>query len=143
MKRFIILFITCISIALLIFSYKLGQYKSNQLDIQKFNKEYLDYERKNLYGTDITTVINKAIDNNEQYKIKKDESGLYIPEKDYSIKIYINLQEEGSTYPMESFNKVGINEFTSYFGELNFKCTRVNYHKNGRISEMFFQATNY
>lgn len=143
MKRFIVLFIIFIGIALLVFSYNLSQYKSNQLDVQKFNKSFLDYERNNLYGTDITTVINKAIDNNVQYKIKKDESGLYIPDEEYSIKIYINLQEEGSTYPMEGFDKVGINKFTSYFGELNFKCTKVNYHKNGRISEMFFQATNY
>ena len=87
--------------------------------------------------------MNKAIDNNEQYKIKKDESGLYIPDELFSTKIYIILEKEGSKYPMENFYKVGIKEFTKYFGELNFECTKVNYHENGRISEMFFQATNY
>lgn len=143
MKRFIILFITFIVIIILVFSYSLNLYKTNALNVQKFNKVFLDYEKNDLYGTDITTVMNKAIDNNEQYKIKKDESGLYIPDELYSTKIYINLQEEGSTYPMENFYKVGIQEFTTYFGELNFKCTKVNYHENGRISEMFFQANNY
>ncbi len=143
MKRIILLIITIMIIAILIFSYNFIQYENKQTDVMKFNKTFLDYNKSNLYGTDITTVMNKAIDNNEQYKIKKDESGLYIPDELYSTKIYINLQEEGSTYPMENFYKVGIQEFTTYFGELNFKCTKVNYHENGRISEMFFQATNY
>lgn len=143
MKRIILLIITIMVIAILIFSYNFIQYENKQTDVMKFNKTFLDYNKSNLYGTDITTVMNKAIDNNEQYKIKKDESGLYIPDELYSTKIYINLQEEGSTYPMENFYKVGIQEFTTYFGELNFKCTKVNYHENGRISEMFFQATNY
>ena len=87
--------------------------------------------------------MNKAIDNNEKCKIKKDESGFYIPDKLFSTKIYITLEKEGTTYPMEKFYQVGINEFTKYFGELNFECTKINYHENGRVSEMFFQATNY
>lgn len=143
MKRIILIIVTIIIVAILLFSYNYIQYENKQVDVMKFNKAFLDFNRNNLYGTDITTVMNKAIDNNEQYKIKKDESGLYIPDELFSTKIYIILEKEGSKYPMEKFYKVGIKEFTKYFGELNFECTKVNYHENGRISEMFFQATNY
>lgn len=143
MKRIILLISTIILVAILLFSYKIIQYENNQTDVIKFNKPFLDFNRNNLYGTDITTVMNKAIDNNEKNKIKKDESGLYIPDEIFSTKIYIILEKEGSTYPMENFYKVGIQKFTQYFGELNFECTKVNYHENGRISEMIFQATNY
>lgn len=143
MKRIILLISTIAIVGILLFSYNYIQYENIQADVKKFNKVFLEYNRENLYGTDITTVINKAMDNNEQYKIKKDKSGAYIPDDLYSTNIYINLDKEGSTYPMESFYKVGINEFTRYFGELKFKCTKVNYHENGRVKEMFFQATNY
>ncbi|MBP3596710.1 MAG: hypothetical protein J6J60_04850 [Clostridia bacterium] len=143
MKRIILLITTIIIVAILIFSYNYIQYENKQADVMKFNKIFLDFNRNNLYGTDITTVMNKAVDNNEQYKIKKDESGLYIPDELFSIKIYIILEKEGSNFPMENFYKVGIKEFTKYFGELNFECIKVNYHESGRISEMFFQATNY
>lgn len=143
MKRIIILFVSFFLIAILVLSYNYKQYEISQTDVKKFNKIFLEYNRNNLYGTDITTVINKAMDNNAQYKIEKDESGLYIPDNQYSTKIYINLVAEGDTYPMESFYKVGIKKFTEYFGELKFECNQINYHKNGRISEMYFQAINY
>lgn len=143
MKRIILLLSTIILIAILLFSYNYIQYENKQADVKRFNNVFLDYNRNNLFGTDLTTVMNKAIDNNEKYKIQKDESGLYIPDKLFSTKIYIILEKEGSNYPMENFYKVGIKEFTQYFGELNFECTKVNYHENGRISEMFFQAINY
>lgn len=143
MKRIIALISTVVLVALLVFSYNVIQYENRKADVFKFNKIFLDYNRSNLYGTDLTTVMNRAIDNNEKNKIKKDESGLYIPDELFSTKIYIILEKEGSVYPMESFYKVGIQEFTEYFGELNFECTKVNYHENGRISEMTFKAINY
>ncbi len=143
MRQHIILIISIIIIALVFFSYKLFMYKADYIDIQKYNKTYLDYNRNNLYGTDITSIINKAINNNEKYKIKKDESKEYIPNEENSIKIYVKFEENGSEYSMEKINKVGIQEFNSYFGELNFMCKNVKYHKNGQVSEMYFEATNY
>ena len=42
-------------------------------------------------------------------------------------------------YPMESFYTAGINDFTKYFGSINFKSTKVNYHENGKISSITFE----
>ncbi len=41
----------------------------------KYNSEFLAYDKSRMYGTDVISVLNKAIDNNERYE--KDES-MYI-----------------------------------------------------------------
>lgn len=143
MKRMIILIGTIILVIFLIFSYKYLQFQNGQVDIKKYNQPYLQFDKENLYGTDITSVINKAINSNEKNKIKKNESDEYISNEDSSIKVYITFEDGGTTYPMERLNKSGIKEFTEYFGEVRFKCTSVKYHENGKISEMYFQAINY
>lgn len=55
---------------------------------------------KTLYGADVLSMINKAIDNNETSKIEKDENGLYIANDENSIKIELTLlstDENGET----------------------------------------------
>ena len=73
---------------------------------------------------------------------KKDEKGLYISDDNNSIKIYVHMLINETTYPMEKLNETGLEEFTRYFGEVQFKCTDVKYHKTtGKIAEMTFEAT--
>ena len=113
----------------------------SQNEAQKFNLDFEFYNKKELLGTDITTIINKAVDNNEKYNVPKDENGLYIPNHENSIKIYVHMIINETTYPMEALNKTGLKEFTRYFGEVKFKCSDVKYHsKTGKISEMTFEA---
>ena len=113
-------------------------------EIAKFNLVYEEYNKDNLNGLDITTVINKAINNNEKFEIKKDKNGLYISDEENSIKIFITMIINGKTYPMEQINSLGINSFIEYFGAIKFKCTNIKYHsKTGKISEMTFEATEY
>ena len=114
----------------------------SQNQAKKFNSDYEFYNRERILGTDITTLINKAIDNNEKYGIEKDENGIYIADDKYSIKIYVHMIINETTYPMENLKKTGLTEFTKYFGEVEFKCTDIKYHEaTGRISEMTFAAT--
>ena len=84
-------------------------------NIAKFNMDFENYLNRSLYGTEVATLIGKAIDNNEKNGVKKDENGLYVPDGNYSIKIYINLLGSSKTYAMETINKVGISEFISNF----------------------------
>ena len=85
---------------------------------------------------------NKAIDNNEKSNIPKDENGEYIANKENSIKVYVHMIINETTYPMESLKASGLNEFARYFGEVEFKCTDVKYHQyTGQIAEMTFAAT--
>ena len=143
MKQNITLIITIVIVVLVLFSYKLIEYKAEVNNINSFNKTFLEYNRNNLHGTDITSAINKATNHNEKSKIKKDESGNYIPDDQKSIKIFVKFEEEGQSFPMEKLMKVGIQDFTKYFGELSFECKNVVYHDNGNVSEMYFEAINY
>lgn len=113
-------------------------------EAKQFNQIYEEYNKEKLNGLDITTVINKAINNNEKYEISKDENGEYISDNMYSIKIYITMIINNKTYPMERINSLGMGSFVEYFSSVDFKCTSIKYHeKTGRISEMTFAATEY
>ena len=116
--------------------------QGSQREAQKFNANFEFYNKPAILGTNITTIINKAIDNNETYNIPKDEKGLYLPDEKNSIKIYVHMLINGRTYPMEQLKSTGLDEFTRYFGEVEFKCANVKYHKStGKIAEMTFEAT--
>lgn len=144
MKKIII---TVISVILLIIISIYMNYKEvviNQNDVAEFNSQYEFYNKESILGTNITTIINKATDNNEQKEIPKDENGLYILDDKYSIEIYVYMKESDTTYRMERFNEVGLSDFTKYFGEVNFECTDIKYHdKTGQIASMTFSSLEF
>ena len=131
MKKFLFTICLFFVIIIIILVVNYNNFQKKQMEIQKFNKIFEQYNAEDLNGLDITTVINKAIDNNEKYQIAKDEKGIYIADNE-------------KTYPMEKLNALGMESFIEYFGAVSFKCTDIKYHsKNGRVSEMTFEATEY
>ena len=108
--------------------------------IAKENLEYEKYLNNNFHGTDVITLINKAISDNEKNNVSKDEKGFYISNNKNSIKIDLVMvtdweKEETTTYKMESISKVGITEFIKNFNIVEFKCTKKEYHsQTGKIS---------
>jgi len=62
--------------------------KNSTQQIQEFNNEYLAYNKTIMYGTDVITVINKAIDYN---------SKLGIDDENYKINIILNLIQDFET----------------------------------------------
>ena len=107
----------------------------------EFNSEYEYYNKSNLKGLDITTLINKAIDNNEKYEINKTENNRYIEDDKYSVKIQIKMKSNDKTYDMEQIYILGTEKFITLFGDVTFKCTNIEYHsKTGRISKMVFES---
>lgn len=143
MKKIFILLILIVIIVVGIFILNYKNFEKQKIDIENFNFGYEKYNKANLNGLDVTTLINKAISNNEKYAISKNEEGLYILDDENSIEIYITMIIDGKTYRMESINKKGTTSFASYFGQVNFKCTDITYHKNGKIASMTFEATEY
>lgn len=136
---FVIVLIFCAIILCIYMNYK--ELLTNHRQAQKFNAEFEFYNQDSILGTNITTIINKAIDHNEKHSIPKDEKGLYIANDRNSIKIYVHMLINETTYPMESLKTSGLDEFTRYFGEVEFKCTNVKYHQaTGKIAEMTFEA---
>lgn len=141
-KNILILFIIFLIIMVILFA-KFVSLRKQNAEIQKFNYGYEFYNRDNLKGLDITTLINKAIDNNEKYDVKKDKEGYYI-EDENSVKIEVKMIINNKIYPMEKIKETGLKSFTEFFGEVGFKCIDIKYHKeNGKISGMTFESTEY
>ena len=109
------------------------------------NQDYEDYKDRVLYGTDVITLINKAINSNEQNKIAKDEKGNYIENDTNSIVVEIEMitneeEQKTTTYRMETINKVGISEFITNFNTAEFKMKKIEYHtKTEKIKKIIIE----
>ena len=105
MKKTILLIFCIIIIILSVIYTKYINYKSEKNEIKKFNLQYEAYLNKQILGTELTTVINKAVDNNERNKVQKDKNDVYIEDDKNSIKIDIKTIDfdEEVIYNMESF----------------------------------------
>lgn len=143
-KRNIILLIVLLILILIFVYYQIIRIQSKQKEINKFNEEFFQYTNKEIFGANIITVINKAIDYNEKNKIEKDEKGFYIEDNENSILVELNMinKDDITTYKMEAINNFGIEKFLSAdFNLVYFKCTDIQYHENGRISKLIFTQT--
>ncbi len=144
MKKILIIIIFFMIIISIFFVVNYKNYQLKQKQVSEFNSDYEYYKKDDLNGLDITTLINKAISNNEKFAVPKDENGLYILDDENSIEIYITMIINNTTYRMEKINQLDINAFIRYFGEIGFKCTDVQYHKkSGKIASMTFEAKEY
>ena len=63
-------------------------------DISGFNNNYKEYLNRPITVDDLTTIMHKAIDNNNKYEIPKDSKGAYIDDEKYSIEIFVKPEEE-------------------------------------------------
>ena len=112
----------------------------NTAQIGVDNKTYESYENKEVLGTDIISIINKATDSNKKNDIKIGEDGNYIDNGKNSIRIEIKFLELDKVITMERINNVGIEKFWSNYGALSFKCTKIEYHeKTHRVKYMYFE----
>lgn len=145
MKKSLILILIILVVILVLFILNYKEYQINQIDLNNFNLEYEKFNKDNLNGLDVATVINLATSNNEKYEIPKDENGTYILDNEKSIEIYVTMIINNKTYKMESLINPKMNsKFIRLFGNISFKCTNITYHeKTGRVASMTFEATEY
>lgn len=145
MKRIILVFLCIIIIVLVVF---LNWYMTNKKqlnEINSFNNYFISFietdkgESKNISGVELTTLMNKAIDNNEQYKLKKSENGAYVLNNENSLEILVKVDSDGQYYLMEAYAVSGMTSFTTLYGGVDFKCVKKEYHENGRISKLVFE----
>ena len=140
MKKIIICILSIFLIIICIVVYGVYQKNENTAQIGVDNKTYESYENKEVLGTDIISIINKATDSNKKNDIKIGEDGNYIDNGKNSIRIEIKFLELDKVITMERINNVGIEKFWSNYGALSFKCTKIEYHeKTHRVKYTYFE----
>ena len=112
----------------------------------KFNAEYDVYNKSVMYGTDVISVINKAID----YNLRNSESTINIvldlsayeftslPENRTIINKKYNVNEKQDSKELQNFFNSNSNDLSEFKFKI-FKCTGVIYDETGRISTMTFE----
>ena len=115
--------------------------QQTEKQVRQFNKTFEDYNDKISLGSEVATLINKAIDNNEKKQINKNDKGIYQDDGKYSVQVFVRLEKDGDLFSMERINALKITEFVKNFSLQDFKCTGIEYHKETkRVSKIYFEA---
>lgn len=141
MKKIAIFFIITKLIVCAIFAMYIS-YKANYNMSKKTNLAFEKYLNEEVYGTDLATVINRAVDRNEKNGVTKNNKGIYQNNDENSINIEIKMLDDDSVYKMEKFYNVGIQNFINYYGKIKFKCTDIEYHSaTNQVKYLLFVQT--
>ena len=139
MKKLIIFFIIIVAI-LCIIGLKYSSYLVEYKTIMSENSEYEKYKDKEIYGIELVTIINKAVDRNEKNKVEKTVEKVYIPNEEDSLQIDIYFIDDEQTYKMEAFYNTGMDDFKEIYRNVKFKCTKMEYHKKtGQICYIYIE----
>lgn len=140
MKKIIIFILAIIIIVISIIGTKYYSYKADYNLAMQENSEYEQYTNKEITGIDVASLINKSVDKNIRNKVQKDENGMFIPNDENSIRIEVYMKDTEMTYKMETIHNQGTEQFAQYCGNVNFKCSKIEYHnKTKKISYILFE----
>lgn len=147
MKKGIIILIICVIVIIAPFIILISRYQEERSEVRKFNLEFEQYKQQETYGTNIASLINYAINNNEKYNIKKDENGKYIDDNKYCMRLEVKMLSSENeyktiTYDMETISSLGVDRFVKNFNLLDFKCNDIIYNSYGRVSKLVFELSN-
>ena len=113
---------------------------NNQRIAQKENIKFEIYKDEEITGAEVTTLINKAINSNQQNEVEKDKKGRYVDNANNSINIDIKFIDDDVTYNIEKIYNNGMDKFLTYYRDIKFKCVDVQYHdKTQKIKYMLFE----
>ncbi|MEI3396056.1 MAG: hypothetical protein V8R82_10390 [Clostridia bacterium] len=108
---------------------------NNQRIAQKENIKFEIYKDEEITGAKVTTLINKAINSNQQNEVEKDKKGRYVDNATNSINIDIKFIDDDATYNIEKIYNNGMDKFLTYYRDIKFKCVDVQYHvKHKRLN---------
>ena len=141
MKKVAIFFIIIILIICAIFAMYIS-YKANYNISKKSNLSFEKYLNEEVYGSELATVINRAIDRNEKNEVEKNNNGIYQNNDTNSINIEIKMLDDDTIYQMETFYRGGIQNFINYYSNIKFKCVDIKYHSStNQVKYMLFEQT--
>ena len=137
MKKFVVfLIIVMIIVAIALFMY--FDYKVKKDKIDEKNSEFEMYLGKEIYGSDVATLINKASYKNRKNNVEKDKKGKYIDNGNNSINIDIKMLDDDKIYNMEKFYNSGTMEFVEYYRDIKFKVMNIEYHQETGLVKYIF-----
>lgn len=139
MKKTIVYILCIVLIIIVFFGAKYINYKREKANVAEFNQEYEVYLNRQISGREITTAINRAINNNEQNLVSKDENGFYIENEVNSVIIKIKMIDIDKEYKMETLYNGGMANFLTYYNDINFECTSIQYNKSGKVKYVVFE----
>jgi len=140
MKRKILVILGIFIIILIFVVSLLYNYDKAVKRSQSFNKQYEIYYEKTILGTDLATLLNKAMDYNKQNDTLKDENNRYYIETDSSLLIEVKFLEKEETVKMEDILLQDMENFIKYYATASFKCTKIEYHKeNKQVKSLYFE----
>ena len=137
MKK-ITIFIVSIIVIIAVFSYIYYNYKARKNDIDAKNMIYKTVYEKEINGNELATIINKALDTDEKNNVEKDTDGNYIENNENSIKIEIKFKQSDHVFQMESIYLNKVSEFIRLYGQANFKCTKIDYHRKTKLVKYLY-----
>ena len=139
MKK-ILIFLTIAIIIVAIVEMKYYSYRAEHRVIVEENSQYEAYIDKEIYGIDLATLMNKAVDKNTKNKVSKTEEGIFIPNETNSIEIEIYIRDNDTTYKMERFYNSGTEMFIQYYGHIRFILSKIQYHESTqRVKYLLFE----
>ena len=140
MKKKLLVILGIFIIILLFAVYLLYNYRKDVIQMQSFNRQYEVYYEKTILGTDLATVLNKAMDYNQKNNIAKDSKDKYYIETENSLLIEIKFSEKEERVRMEDILSKEIETFISFYGAVSFKCTKIEYHEsNKQVKSLYFE----
>ena len=139
MKK-IAIFFAIIVILICSISYIYLNYKANYNQTKKANLEFERYLNEEVYGVDLATIINRAIDNNQKNEVEKNNKGIYLNNDTNSISMEIKMTDNNSIYQMETIYNGGIQNFINYYSNIKFRCINVKYHEStNKVKYLLFE----
>ena len=139
MKK-IAIFCTIIIFVICGISYLYLNYKAEYNMAKKANLEFEKYLNEEVYGVDLATIINRAIDNNQKNEVERNNKGIYLNNDTNSISIEIKMIDNDSIYQMETIYNGGIQNFINYYNNIKFKCVEIKYHNStNKVKYMLFE----
>lgn len=139
MKK-VIIFLVIIAVVIAGIYYVYINYRAEYNSSIKANKAFEQYLNEEVYGPDLATIINRAMNENEKNKVQKDNKGIYLDNNTNSINIEVKMSDDNQIYKAETFYNSGIQNFINYYRNIKFKCVDIKYHESThKVKYMLFE----
>lgn len=139
MKKILIIFVIIIAfLGIIWYIYEEAKITYNQKI--GFNNYYEQIKDKDINGADMTSLINRVIDNNEKNEVSKDSDGVFVSNNENSINMEIKFKDNDNVIKVEKIYTMGLQKFTELYRNSKFKLTKIAYHsKSSLVKYLYFE----